>query len=162
MHTVYTECQASGAIRKRQRGSEAAARTTLTQSSLYFLGLFDTVASLYGKRFTGESIHVISLPQSVHRPHVYHAIALDENRRSFQSVVFPSAPKEGRLVEKWFSRAHANVGGGYVFDPLSVLPLRWMIESASNVAGLRFRGIPDISVDEVLLARERNSYQEFA
>ena len=92
-----------------------------TGSPLRLIGLFDTVASLYAREISGEAMHVYQLPQSARS--VFHAIAIDENRRQFQSVRFASAPPNGILRERWFAGAHANVGGGYPFDPLAFAPL---------------------------------------
>lgn len=127
--------------------------------TLKFLGLFDTVASLFLKRLTGERSHALSLPSSAE--HVFHAIALDENRRLFQSVEFPSAPMRGQLHERWFSGAHANVGGGYAFDPLAALPLAWMMENATTHAQVAFRGHPSHRLSAALAVRHRNSFEEF-
>lgn len=127
---------------------------------LHFLGLFDTVASLYASRCSGESMHILNLPESV--THVFHAIAIDEIRRPFQSVCFPTAPKKGHLTERWFSGAHANVGGGYAFDPLCIIPLKWMIEAATKSGGLAIGPPPSVDIQDVLYVKERDSFNEFA
>jgi uncharacterized protein (DUF2235 family) len=136
-----------------------AAESGCSASPLHFLGLFDTVESLYLRNLSGETMHVLTLPETAR--HVSHAIALDERRRMFQSVRFPCAPTEGHLHERWFSGAHANIGGGYRFDPLATAPLRWMLEQAA-AAGLAFREVPDVDLSELLSIRERDSHDEFA
>lgn len=127
-------------------------------SPLKFLGLFDTVASLFLRRLWREDMHVLTLPASAYR--VAHAIALDENRSMFRSVRFPSAPTHGTLTERWFTGAHANVGGGYACDPLATLPLRWMMLEAAS-CGLSFRKLPDLQAEDALDTEERDSFREF-
>lgn len=127
-------------------------------SPLRFLGLFDTVASLFLRRLWREDMHILTLPNSAHR--VAHAIALDENRSMFRSVRFPSAPAGGTLAERWFSGAHANIGGGYACDPLATLPLRWMMLEAAS-CGLSFRKLPNLQAVGALDTEERDSFREF-
>lgn len=124
-----------------------------------FLGLFDTVASFYAGRLSGEAIHVYDLPLSA--VSVYHAIAIDENRRPFQSVRFASSPPAGSLHERWFAGAHGNVGGGYPFDPLALAPLEWIMTAAREDCGLAFAAIPKSDLTEILSTPERDSFQEF-
>lgn len=129
------------------------------EGAIKFLGLFDAVASLYLQSLTGENMHVLTLPDSAAL--VSHAIALDENRRLFQSIRFPAAPRLGELRERWFSGAHANVGGGYSFDPLAKAPLGWMLRQAEG-QGLAFRSFPVVCSAELLSTLPRNSHEEFA
>lgn len=137
----------------RARGADTGCRP------IVYLGLFDTVASLYLKRWNDEAIHILTLPESARR--VAHAIALDENRAMFQSVEFAAAPVDGILEEHWFAGAHANIGGGYRYDALAVPPLS-MIMRAAGKEGLAFRDIPEASTEEVMRAMERDSHAEFA
>ena len=127
---------------------------------LRFLGLFDAVASLFAAKFFNEHMHVLSLPDTL--LHASHALAIDENRRPFRPVVFSSAPAQGKLEERWFAGAHANVGGGYPFDPLAIVPLLWMVESARKYAQLGFFPMRQFDVKEALAVGERDSFREFA
>lgn len=158
---VYRLYQLAGFTRESPASRRFRARSAdHGRKVLHFLGLFDTVAGLYGSSLFKEHMHILSLPDSV--SHVAHALAIDENRRPFRSVVFPAAPAAGRLEERWFSGAHANVGGGYPFDPLAILPLLWMRDRAANEAGIAFFPVSDFDDREVLAMRERDSYREFA
>jgi uncharacterized protein (DUF2235 family) len=158
---VYRLYQLPGFIRASPASLRIRARSAdYGLSALRFLGLFDTVAGLYGGRIFNESMHILSLPDSV--AHVSHALAIDENRRPFRSVIFPSAPLHGKLEERWFTGAHANVGGGYPFDPLATLSLLWMLGSASKNADIAFTPIREFDINEALAVRERDSYREFA
>jgi uncharacterized protein (DUF2235 family) len=128
-------------------------------SPLRLLGLFDTVVGLYASKIFKESMHVLALPSSV--SHVFHAIAIDESRRLFPSLVFRSAPENGMLHERWFSGAHANVGGGYSFDPLATIPLMWMVGCAQKTAHISFHPLCGFDFENSLNTRERNSFHEF-
>jgi uncharacterized protein (DUF2235 family) len=128
------------------------------RSPIRFLGLFDTVASLFLRRLWKEDMHILTLPNSAYR--VAHAIALDENRTMFRSVRFSSAPTRGTLSERWFSGAHANIGGGYACDPLARLPLQWMMREAEH-CGLSFRKFPNPKPGCELDTEERDSFREF-
>lgn len=128
-------------------------------SPLVFMGLWDTVASLFARKFFDEAMHVLALPESVRC--VMHALALDENRRFFQPVVFDKLPQGGVFHQRWFSGAHANVGGGYVFDPLAFVPLRWIARGAAQL-GLHFKRDIEFNPREAFYARERDSHWEFA
>ena len=152
MNGFYRNTRASQ--RFRASAVDHTARTTLK-----FLGLFDTVSSLYLNGMSGESVHVLSLPNTAH--HVAHAIAIDENRSLFSSQRFQSAPLLGHLSERWFSGAHANVGGGYAFDPLAIPPLTWMMRQAA-AHGLYFRTTPIVMAEELLQSPETDSFEEFA
>src|SRR5262249_40495820 len=77
-----------------------------------------------------------------------HAVALDEERDSFQpllwdekwnqSLVDDKRVAPDRLLQVWFAGVHSNVGGGYADDALSHVPLNWMMGEAQN-AGMRLK-----------------------
>lgn len=89
----------------------------------------------------------------------YHALAIDDQRYTFQPVLWIEHTPQGihkteiapedravdhldgtpRKVEQvWFAGVHANVGGGYPKDQLSSVPLVWMMEHAER-EGLAFK-----------------------
>ncbi len=69
-----------------------------------------------------------------------HAIAIDENRKSFARVPWgiPGQWKPGKPVwfeQVWFAGNHSDIGGSYSEDEsrLSDIGLQWMVEAASEV-----------------------------
>ncbi len=78
------------------------------------------------------------------------ALALDEQRLSFEPMLWnENGSGETRIKQVWFSGMHADVGGGYPDDALSMVPLNWMLDEAES-AGL------------VFIEREREYYREQA
>jgi uncharacterized protein (DUF2235 family) len=108
-------------------------------ATIQVLGLWDTVEAL-GARPTLEAVNerVLGIrdPQEIINPnnryidqicnvkHIYHALALDDNRAnvftpiiiSSDHVVSTCKPEDSaieKVEEVWFSGAHSDVGGGY-------------------------------------------------
>jgi uncharacterized protein (DUF2235 family) len=125
-----------------------------------FIGVWDTVAA-YGLPIDELSIAVdrwvwpmnfrdTSLLDSVQ--HARHALALDDERRTFHPIPWNEHEEKrtkgtvdpDRLTQVWFPGMHADVGGGYPDDGLSLVPLCWMIDEAKK-KGLAFE---DVIVDE--------------
>lgn len=96
--------------------------------------------------------------------HAYQALALDDERRTFRPLVWKAPNSESlysacplnsnedniscvtedgtrsktqTVKQVWFAGAHANVGGGYPKDSLSLVPLVWMMAKAKQ-CGLQF------------------------
>ncbi len=124
-----------------------------------FLGVWDTV-SAYGlpieelTRGIDNWVWPLSMPDYLLSEKVdcaRHALALDEERDSFQPLLWDERGeaallkenriKPDRLKQVWFPGVHANVGGGYADDTLSLVPLEWMMDEAAK-AGLRFLPAP--------------------
>ena len=103
--------------------------------------------------------------------HSYHAMAIDERRKPYWVMLWteffpegsqesaPIAPDQRFVEQRWFSGAHANVGGGYRVDPLPDRPVAWLQEKAS-ARGLRFR-CPAAVTDEDLNCLPTDSYSQF-
>jgi hypothetical protein len=69
-----------------------------------------------------------------------HALSIDDQRRSFHPLVWNEArerPGADRIEQVWFAGVHANVGGGYPKQGMSLVALDWMMERA-EATGLRF------------------------
>ncbi|KAF2157102.1 hypothetical protein K461DRAFT_218701 [Myriangium duriaei CBS 260.36] len=120
-------------------------RTFCTDVSVYFVGLWDCVASV------GIIPRKLPFSKSPTNSISYfrHAMSLDEHRSKFkicqwrqdegleertkkvwgQNYKFNKPPTD--VLEVWFMGAHADVGGGAVANEtrnmLSRIPLRWMI-----------------------------------
>ena len=112
-----------------------------------FVGLWDTVGAyglpideiqhaidLYLYPFSFRDRHLSSIVQCA-----YHALALDDERRTFHPVLWDeSDPKDhARLQQVWFPGVHANVGGGYPKDGLAYISLEWIVTRA-RALGLDF------------------------
>ena len=68
--------------------------------------------------------------------HAYHALALDEERKTFLPNIWDPDPE--RIEQVWFAGVHSNVGGGYPKDSLSFVSLDWMMGKAGRY-GLMFK-----------------------
>ncbi len=102
----------------------------------------------------------------------YQALALDEFRKPYWAMLWTTfvpdqaepaeeSPADNRTIEqRWFSGAHANVGGGYANDLLPQRPLAWLQEKARGL-GLGFRSLVDVSDEQDLGLLPRDSYSEF-
>jgi uncharacterized protein (DUF2235 family) len=69
----------------------------------------------------------------------YHALSIDENRRSFLPTLWNEATllPHQRVKQVWFTGIHSNVGGGYADTGLSDNALLWMVEQGKE-HGLKF------------------------
>jgi uncharacterized protein (DUF2235 family) len=93
-----------------------------------FLGLWDTVASFGAP---GSRVNLgwdLDLPDNVEK--CYHALALEERRRTFTvrrlDARVQDAHEDGRLFELWFRGVHSDIGGGNANPGLSSITLNWM------------------------------------
>ncbi len=112
-----------------------------------FVGVWDTVAALGGSghwlsmitdKLFPHRFHNFSLGPGV--DHARHAIAIDDERKTFHPVVWDSLkddPAGDRLKQVWFCGVHTDVGGGYSEPELSYYSLDWMIRE-SRAKGIRF------------------------
>lgn len=108
------------------------------------LGVFETVGAL-GVPSIGLPLfedfrwHKVHLSEIV--DHACHALAIDEHRQIFDCTVWSNQHPGQTVEQRWFAGAHANVGGGYEHDLLSIRPLEWMQDKAKQ-HGLRFHFDP--------------------
>jgi hypothetical protein len=99
-----------------------------------FMGVWDTVAAV-GLPFDGISTNFLdkvifkykfkdhTLNQKVNK--ACHALSIDDERQSFSPLLWEDDP---RIEQVWFPGVHANVGGGYPQQGLSLVVLEWMME----------------------------------
>lgn len=123
-----------------------------------FLGVWDTVDAV-GLPFRiaqvwNTIIYAFKFPDRTLKEqigHACHALALDEERESFEPVLWneKETSEPERLEQVWFAGVHSNVGGGYPRHGLSLISLDWMMTRA-EAHGLRF------------IESERCSYQAHA
>ncbi len=118
-----------------------------------FIGVWDTVGRL---GIPGElrvpwqrdhyQFHDLRLSRRVE--YAYHALAIDERRRSFGPTLWRRRPPNVQhdplehpatvCEQRWFVGSHSDVGGGQSHRGLSDLPLAW-IRGRAEALGLRFR-----------------------
>jgi len=126
-----------------------------TVTAINFVGLWDTVDA-YGVPVEElkNGIDRYIWPLALHDPvlddrirKAYHALSLDDQRTTFHPLLWDEADlqqypnvnqtQRERLTQVWFAGVHANVGGGYPDDGLSLVSLKWMIREAQR-QGLKF------------------------
>jgi uncharacterized protein (DUF2235 family) len=72
------------------------------------------------------------------------ALSIDDQRKTFHPILWDASGEDGARIEQvWFAGVHANVGGGYPKQGMSLVALDWMMTNGGS-AGLRFApGAPD-------------------
>lgn len=116
---------------KAQRSAAGTQRPDGEAPPIRFLGMWDTVASIgvpigtLRNRPT-KRWRVSTIPANVRRS--FHAMALDEVRRTFALIRPARTDGRNRHYEVWFRGVHSNVGGGYQDRGLSDIALAWMLE----------------------------------
>ncbi|RYU92183.1 DUF2235 domain-containing protein [Mucilaginibacter terrigena] len=111
-----------------------------------FIGVWDTVGALgvpvkgfYNKK--RYEFHDTTLSSYV--DYAYHALAIDERRKSFVPTLWQQSKNVQEndikqvFEQRWFVGVHSNIGGGYPDEGLSDITLEWMIAKAKG-AGLSF------------------------
>ncbi|MBV9375086.1 MAG: DUF2235 domain-containing protein [Alphaproteobacteria bacterium] len=104
-----------------------------------FLGVWDTVGALgiplqalqwlNAREYAFHDTELSGIVENA-----AHAIAIDEFRVDYQATLWAPVVKSGQEVEqRWFSGAHADVGGGYPSRLISDIALRWMQRKAAAV-----------------------------
>jgi uncharacterized protein (DUF2235 family) len=123
-----------------------------------FLGCFDTVSAL-GFPIKSVSVILDQIPFCQHEFHnfdlsesvenAYHALAIDDKRKTFHPVLWNSKIKEYQsLRQVWFAGMHTDVGGGYKEQELSDIPFIWMCQKAvSNGLRIYDKGRININPD---------------
>ena len=118
------------------------------------VGVWDTVGSLGSPIATLKSkvakYMFLDTHLRVQNEFAFHALAIDEQRRSFEPTLWTKTTRHsvatstppprplGEVEQRWFVGAHANVGGGYASDVLAQPSLQWLMGKASGL-GLQFR-----------------------
>ncbi|PCJ74052.1 MAG: peptidoglycan-binding protein [Rhodobacteraceae bacterium] len=94
-------------------------------ATVEFIGVWDTVAALFGKR----DFHDFSLSPSVNN--AYHALSIDDDRKKFHPILWDETLKDRQSMEQmWFCGVHTDVGGGYPETGLSDIALKWLLDHA--------------------------------
>lgn len=138
-----------------ERAREFRERESAREATIEFVGVWDTVDAVGLPDDIAAPINALvyrfQFPDLKLSPLVKracHALSIDDERRTFQPVMWDEDGEEpGRIEQVWFAGVHANVGGGYPKQGMSLVALDWMMSKA-EAAGLRF------------LTRERDEYRE--
>ena len=111
-----------------------------------FVGVWDTVDAIgvpvdelrkviYGLASFSRRRHRDELNPSIEN--AYHALSIDDERKTFHPNVWNEENFKGTVKQVWFAGVHTNVGGGYPKDSLAFIPLDWMMKYAHE-CGLLF------------------------
>lgn len=124
-----------------QRFRDAYSRTT----RIRFIGVWDTVGAL-GIPISGlRAVNLLNRRWQFHDTDLsswvdaaFQALAIDEERNSFEPTLWKSDPDATQRVEQvWFSGVHCDVGGGYPEPALAEIALLWLVDRARE-CGLEF------------------------
>ncbi|TFF30400.1 DUF2235 domain-containing protein [Mucilaginibacter psychrotolerans] len=103
-----------------------------------FIGVWDTVGELgipFMMMHNKEKYEFHDTTLSSYVDFAYHALAIDEQRKSFEPTLWEQSDKArqaGQTMEqRWFAGVHSNIGGGYADEGLSDITLDWMIKKAA-------------------------------
>lgn len=128
------------------------------QREILFLGVWDTVGSLgiplsSFNWLTHWYFRFHNTQLSTQVKNAFHAIAIDEKRRSFTPVLWQSKQQqdtpdtpEQTVSQCWFAGVHANIGGGYKDAGLSDVAFAWMRQKMLTI-------IPRLQWDEAKITR---------
>ncbi len=120
---------------------------TEENTPIHFIGVWDTVGSLgiplpWYKLVNTKKYKFHDVKLSSYIKNAYHALAIDEKRKLFEPTLWTKANSvlankkhEQQLEQRWFSRVHSNVGGGYKDSGLNNIALQWLFDKA-EAAGL--------------------------
>lgn len=143
VHAVLTEHEIGGNFDRLVQALLAA-----RPARIFFIGVWDTVGALGvpggGLRKIGQSkynFHDTELSERIR--FAYHALAIDEQRKTFEPTLWTRAKGRGTaaglwpqtLEQVWFSGVHSNIGGGYPDCGLSDIAFLWMVDKAQQAQG---------------------------
>ncbi|MBL4584533.1 MAG: DUF2235 domain-containing protein [Pseudomonadales bacterium] len=108
---------------------------SVIEQRVKFIGVFDTVAATKGSLDLNPSTFPASgvvFENGTIRSGIdqaLHLISLDEKRLAFQPTLFN---QDERVTEVWFPGVHSDIGGGYWFDGLSDITLKFMLNAVNG------------------------------
>lgn len=158
--TVYVFGFSRGAAIARMFAAKICEHNEKVES-VKFLGVFDTVAATKGSldlqkgTFPASGIVFENGTLGEHVESAVHLVSIDEKRVAFQPTLFNHRKN---VKEVWFAGVHSDIGGGYWFDGLSDITLRFMCEEAKR-AGLTLLNPQKINFQGL---REKNESKEDA
>lgn len=115
-----------------------------------FIGVWDTVGALGvpGVNLIENTFHDTKLGKNVE--YAFHALAIDEHRKSYSATLWTANPGNARMEQRWFPGAHSNVGGGYEDDLLPDISLAWIANRARECG---------LFIDDELVRLDGNEYR---
>jgi uncharacterized protein (DUF2235 family) len=113
--------------------------------NIEFLGVWDTVSAIGAPTIELRKLVNLLYPLTFAELNVgpgvqaaRHAISIDDERLTFHPELWNEEYEtDGRVLQVWFPGVHANVGGGYPKQGMSLVALDWMMAEA-EARGLRF------------------------
>jgi len=144
---------------------EEKLRANSRRIELKYIGLFDSVATIGVPigNISGWSRNALKFhnprPSNLHL-NVRHALAINENRKSFKCILFHDFINESeteqqisenrkdlasRFEQRWFCGVHGDIGGGDN-KSLASEPYNWVMSKAKDL-GLEFEGVIPKSQD---------------
>ncbi len=144
--------------KREERAKAFVAKHHTMWCRIHFLGVWDTVAALGipiklidalvdKVPFFRHKFHDLRLSESVE--HAYHALAIDDERKTFHPTVWDNKDLLDYQTVKqvWFCGMHTDVGGGYKEQELSDIALVWMVQRAVE-RGLRIYPHYDVHINQ--------------
>ena len=139
------------------------------QADIRFIGVWDTVSAvgfpvLYVADMFNTAIYRFKFPDyKLGKPvsAAAHALSIDDQRATFHPLLWNESDEvrdKPRIDQTWFSGVHANIGGGYPKQGVSLVTLDWMMRKA-EAAGVRFdqaAGIKFLDKDKVFYREHMN------
>ena len=116
-----------------------------------FIGIFDTVASIGFPNLDSSEkpISDVVFENYAISPYIkkaLHILALDENRIVFQPTLMH---EEKRVTEVWFPGSHSDIGGGFWYDGLSDVTLKFMIDEIKRQFNINILPESDVDYDQL-------------
>ena len=109
--------------------------------NIRFLGVWDIVGSFGMPINFILNFHDINIGYDINSvdkkvQHCFHAMAMHENRQTFDLTRLNADNHASNVEEAWFRGVHTDIGGGMGNSKLSNITLTWMLEKA------KFSGLP--------------------
>jgi len=147
-HQAYLEKPVAKLRRKVIPQPKTLATHNQDKVVIKFMGVWDTVDAvglpfdeaasflntwIFHFKFPDQNLPDCDLNKKIIKQ-ACHALSIDDERRSFKPLLWNH---DDRIEQVWFAGVHANVGGGYPQQGLSIVTLDWMMKKA-KAAGLNF------------------------
>ncbi|MDP6367398.1 MAG: DUF2235 domain-containing protein, partial [Nitrospinota bacterium] len=139
---LYQEKAATPTVQKFASAHSHKDQSGELVKDIHFISAWDTVGSVglpdFVKKWANFSLRKIGFKRRIISFHdtklsekvsfAYHAISIDDKRKSFYPRLWDERQKQDQVIEQvWFPGVYSNVEGGYVLQGLSDITLRWML-----------------------------------
>ena len=163
----FTPCEGVEKFRN-QYATKVPDRNSVNQyqADIRFIGVWDTVSAvgfpvLYVADMFNTAVYRFKFPDYKLGKAVSaaaHALSIDDQRATFHPLLWDECDEvrdKPRIEQTWFAGVHANVGGGYPKQGVSLVALDWMMRKA-EAAGARLDGEAGIK----FLEKDKAFYRE--